>query len=260
MKRVLIVAAFGCAKPAQVPQGSSQAELAAIANREGEQLLADGNHAEAARRFIEAVSRASDPLYYLNLCRALHGKGLKDDSEDALVACNEAIAKAPNPVFAHQATKLKQQVEREARDRPSPVASGDPPKPHADVDPPHDTPTSEPPRGSRVPPPIPSRNRSSSGSSQTVIAERLNDEGNELMKQQRYGEASAKFREAVARVPEAIYFFNLCLSLFNEGKFGEALTSCSAVLKNDPSADLEVNTNHMIWRIRDEAKKQGIGL
>ena len=48
--------------------------------------------------------------------------------------------------------------------------------------------------------------------SQAEIAAKLNDEGKELMYGGHIAEASAKFAEAVARVPEAKYFFNLCTS------------------------------------------------
>ena len=55
----------------------------------------------------------------------------------------------------------------------------------------------------------------------------------------KYGEAAKKFREAVARVPEAKYFFNLCTSRLQEGKFDEALTACNAVEQEQPDAGAE---------------------
>ena len=67
---------------------------------------------------------------------------------------------------------------------------------------------------------------------QAQIAERENEEGKELMFANKMAEASAKFQDAVARVPEPKYFFNLCTSRFAEGKFGEALTACNAADKN----------------------------
>lgn len=94
--------------------------------------------------------------------------------------------------------------------------------------------------------------------SQAEIADRLNDEGKEHMYANNYAEASAKFREAVARVPEAKYFFNLCTSLYQEGKFGEALTACAAVDKNNPTDALRAKAEKMTGRIKAEAKAQGI--
>jgi len=67
-------------------------------------------------------------------------------------------------------------------------------------------------------------------------------------------------REAVARVPEAIYFFNLCLALFQEGRFGEALTACNAVDSNAPSKQLKAKNAKMMARIKDEAKAQGLAI
>jgi hypothetical protein len=95
--------------------------------------------------------------------------------------------------------------------------------------------------------------------SQAEIAERLNEEGKELMFAGRYAEASAKFQDAHGRVPEPKYFFNHCTSLYQEGKFGAALTSCNAADKNaDPN--LKGKIAKMVERIQAEAKEQGIDL
>jgi hypothetical protein len=93
---------------------------------------------------------------------------------------------------------------------------------------------------------------------QADIAAKANEDGKELMYGNKYAEASAKFREAVARVPEPKYFFNLCTSLFQEGKFSEALTACDAVEKNKPSADLQSKATKLIGRIESEATTQGL--
>ncbi len=93
---------------------------------------------------------------------------------------------------------------------------------------------------------------------QAELAAKLNEEGKELMYSNKYAEASAKFREAVARVPEAKYFFNLCTSLFQEGKFSEAITACNAVEKNNPTAELNGKAAKLTGRIKDEAKSQGL--
>lgn len=97
-----------------------------------------------------------------------------------------------------------------------------------------------------------------SAESQAELAAKLNEEGKELMYASKFAEASGKFREAVARVPEAKYFFNLCTSLFQEGKFSEALTACSAVEKNNPTAELGAKATKLSGRIQDEAKSQGL--
>ncbi len=81
--------------------------------------------------------------------------------------------------------------------------------------------------------------------SQAEIAAKENEEGKQLMFQQKYAESSAKFQDAVARVPEAKYFFNLCMSLYQEGKFGEALTACNSVEKNGADDALKGKTSKL---------------
>ena len=98
-----------------------------------------------------------------------------------------------------------------------------------------------------------------SAESQAQIAERLNEEGKQLMFAERYPEASAKFQDAHSRVPEPKYFFNHCTSLFHEGKFGEALTACNAADKNADDK-LKGKIAKVVEKIREEAKKQNIDL
>jgi hypothetical protein len=95
--------------------------------------------------------------------------------------------------------------------------------------------------------------------SQAEIAARLNEEGKQLMFEEKYGLASAKFQDAHSRVPEPKYFYNHCLSLTQEGKFGEALTACNAADKN-ADAKLKDKIGKLVGRIHEEAKKQGIAL
>src|SRR5512132_709680 len=94
--------------------------------------------------------------------------------------------------------------------------------------------------------------------SEAEIAARLNDEGKELMYANNYSEASKKFQQAVARVPELKYFFNLCTSRFQEGKFDEALTACDAVTKGNATPELRTKTEKLVGKIMDEAKAQHI--
>lgn len=94
---------------------------------------------------------------------------------------------------------------------------------------------------------------------QAEIAAKENEDGKTLMFAGKYGEASEKFQNAVARVPEPKYFFNLCTSRFQEGKFGEALTACNAADKNGDDK-LKEKTAKLVTKIREEAQKQGIDL
>jgi hypothetical protein len=95
---------------------------------------------------------------------------------------------------------------------------------------------------------------------QAEIAAQLNEEGKNLMFEKKFPEASAKFADAVARVPEAKYFFNLCMSRYQEGKFGEALTACNSVEKNGADDALKGKAAKLTDKIKEEAQKQGIAL
>jgi hypothetical protein len=96
--------------------------------------------------------------------------------------------------------------------------------------------------------------------SQAEIAARLNEEGKNLLYANKPDAAIRKFQEAVARVPEAKYFVNLCVAQFQGGRLGDALTSCLAVDLNNPTDDQRRKATLLIERIKAEAKKQGIEL
>jgi len=96
--------------------------------------------------------------------------------------------------------------------------------------------------------------------SQADIAAKLNEDGKELMYGNKFAEAAKKFQEAVARVPEAKYFLNLCLARFQEGKFDEALTACNAVALNNPSDAVKTKADKVIVKINDTARSQNIEL
>jgi hypothetical protein len=96
--------------------------------------------------------------------------------------------------------------------------------------------------------------------SQAEIAARLNEEGKALLYNDQPNAAARKFQEAVARVPEAKYFVNLCVARFQDGRFSEALTACMAVDLNHPTDDQRSKAAKLIDRIKAEAKKQGIEL
>lgn len=95
---------------------------------------------------------------------------------------------------------------------------------------------------------------------QAEIAARLNEEGKELMFDGKFAEATAKFRDASARSNEPGHFFNLCTSLFQEGKFSEAMTACNAASNNNPAPELQGKVDKLVGKIEEEAKKQGVPL
>jgi tetratricopeptide (TPR) repeat protein len=96
--------------------------------------------------------------------------------------------------------------------------------------------------------------------SQAELAAKANEEGKELMYADKFAEAAKKFQEAVARVPEAKYFVNLCTARLQEGKLDEALTACNAVDLNNPSPDQKDRAGKLVERIRQEADKQHLAL
>lgn len=96
--------------------------------------------------------------------------------------------------------------------------------------------------------------------SQAELAAQANEEGKQLMYADKYAEAAKKFQEAVARVPEAKYFVNLCTARLQEGKLDEALTACNAVDLNNPSPDQKERAGKLVERIHQEADKQHLAL
>jgi tetratricopeptide (TPR) repeat protein len=95
---------------------------------------------------------------------------------------------------------------------------------------------------------------------QQELAAQLNEEGKQLIYKGQYHEASEKFRQAVARSPEAKYFYNLCASLAQEGELAEAHTACVAVGNNNPTPELATKAQNLTQRIEADAKTRGIAL
>jgi hypothetical protein len=96
--------------------------------------------------------------------------------------------------------------------------------------------------------------------SQAEIAEKLNDEGKALAYNSQYAEAAKKFQSAVARVPEAKYFMNLCYARLQLGELGDALTACKAVAGNSPSDDVRAAADKLIAKINETANEQHLKL
>ncbi len=96
--------------------------------------------------------------------------------------------------------------------------------------------------------------------SQAEIAARLVDEGKKRMYASDFAGASAKFREATERVPDPRSFFDLCTSLYQEGKFDEALSACRAAENNQPTPELYDKLEKLSALIKAEAAKQSVQL
>ncbi len=250
MKLVVVVALIaGCGgkaeparpdverSPAVSDDSGKQAVLAAGFNEEGVKAMYAGKYELASEQFRNAVARVPEPRYFFNLCTSLFQEG---KFVDAKTAC-DVIDRADPPATAallEKAHALSARIEAEAKAQGVTMTFGGDPGPGETPD----------------PTPVPA------SGGQAAIAAKLSDEGVQLMYAQKYAEASAKFREAVARVPEAKYFFNLCTSLYQEGRFSEGLVACAAVANNNPTPPLQAKANAMSDRIKAEARAQGIDL
>jgi tetratricopeptide (TPR) repeat protein len=83
-----------------------------------------------------------------------------------------------------------------------------------------------------------------------VQAEALNQEGKDFYKAKDYKNAVLKFEAAVAVVPEARYYFNVCAAYDQMGNKDAALAACGEVLKRNPTDELKVKTEKRIESIR----------
>ena len=94
--------------------------------------------------------------------------------------------------------------------------------------------------------------------SKGIRASNLNDEGKGLLLAGKYLAATAKFREAFTLVTNPKYLFNLATSLYQEGKFQEALTALDTMAKFEV-ADRQLElAGKLRVKIVDECKVQGL--
>ncbi len=96
--------------------------------------------------------------------------------------------------------------------------------------------------------------------SQAALAEKANEEGKELMYEEKYEQAADKFRDAAARTNEPKYFFNLCTAFYQAGRFSQALTACNNVKNSSPTPEQTDKADKLLGKINEEAKKQNIVL
>ena len=91
-----------------------------------------------------------------------------------------------------------------------------------------------------------------------AIAFKENEDGIMSMQENNASEGTPQFRDAIARSPNAVYYLNLCMSLYVEGKFSEGLSACDAALGTRPPAGLRKIASGMHDRILWDAHEQGI--
>ncbi|MEZ4400485.1 MAG: hypothetical protein R3B06_10730 [Kofleriaceae bacterium] len=77
-------------------------------------------------------------------------------------------------------------------------------------------------------------------------AAQLNEQGKLLIRSRDYAGASAKFRQAIELSPEGRFYLNFCMSLYQEGKLGEALSACRAVGPRGGSGDQVAQAKNIV--------------
>jgi len=89
-------------------------------------------------------------------------------------------------------------------------------------------------------------------------AEASNEKGKTLLFAGKYAEAATQFREALALAPLPKYFFNLALSLYQDGRFDEALTALDGIRLNSPTPDQLSKAKRLREKVHDECRAQKI--
>jgi tetratricopeptide (TPR) repeat protein len=204
-----------------------------------------GDHEQARRSFSQAIARDPQAKYFVNLATADLQLGYLGAAADAL---REALQQSPTSEQAYKAKKLFGIIAQEAKKQGLTL---NPPISPAELG----TGSQEAPVATPRQPSRPVEDRT-----QAAIAERVNQEGKELMYADRYQEAAKKFQEAVARVPEPKYFVNLCTARLQTGELDLALTACRAAARDSPNPDVQARAAKLIARIREEARNQGLEL
>jgi serine/threonine-protein kinase len=227
---------------AVAPRAPALVDAAAKLYEQGQERRRARDYEAARQLFSQAIAQDPRVTYFLDLAVVDIELG-HDDA--AAAALRESLLHAPTPDEAAGVTKLFEILSEKAKrtgrkpKRPEPPSRVEAPAAPADP-----TATAEPP----------------AALSQVGIAARLNEEGKALMDADRYGDAARKFQEAIAHVPNAQYFINLCTAWLQAGKFDAALTACHAVALNNSTADQQARANSLIGRIHEEARKQNIKL
>jgi len=169
----------------------------------GIDLMFAGEYALAVAQFRNAAALEPKARYGFNLCTALYQAGR---FAQANTACRWALANKP-------ATELRAKAENTIK------------KISEDATAQHISLMSTPEPGSAA-----------------DFAMAADQDGEEL-RDHDLDAARLKFREAVARDPQAGYFYNLCAVDAALGKPDEAADACNAVLTHKPSAALKAKAN-----------------
>jgi hypothetical protein len=88
-------------------------------------------------------------------------------------------------------------------------------------------------------------------------ADALNNEGKAAMQDSNFAAASEKFHQAILLSPEGRFYFNLCVSLYSQGKLSDALAACKEVEAAGADPGLREKTSKMTNKIKEEIRKLG---
>lgn len=226
------------AAPASEGPSEAQIERARVLNDSGKALMFDSKFEEASKQFRLATQLSPEAKYFFNLATSLFQEGKFDESLSALQAL---VSAKPTPVQLEKAHVLRNKVLVECARQRLPCAST-PPSSEAVAS------QQVAAAGSNAPAAI----------SPSDPAAEFNERGKTLMFAGKFAEASAEFRQAVKLAPEPGYFFNLAMTLYQEGKFDEALVSVRAVMANNPTPNQVEKTLKMKAKILEECRKQGM--
>lgn len=89
-------------------------------------------------------------------------------------------------------------------------------------------------------------------------AHALNERGKALMFAGKFNESAAVFRDASELVPEPKFYFNLATSLFQAGRFDEALAAIRGALSSNPTGEQVERILKLRGKILLECSAQGM--
>jgi len=177
----------------------------------GKELMFAGDYEAAAGKFRAAVSRDPQPRYLFDLCLALSQAG---QLSRALTACKAVAQHHPSEALQTKTNARIQTIRDDAKAQHVTLVA-----------------TAEP-------------------GSAADRAEASADQGTTLAQHGDLEAARVRFRDAVARDPRAIYFFELCDANYQLGALDEALVACEAVAHHQPSATTRRLTDVLLAKLR----------
>jgi len=88
-------------------------------------------------------------------------------------------------------------------------------------------------------------------------ADAMNEEGKAAMQAGNFELASDRFHQATVLSAEGRFYFNLCVSLYQQGKLSDSLAACKAVEPAGADDALRTKTAKMTAKVKEEIRKLG---